>query len=205
MDAWNWLDGSVQNRSQQSVIVRGKDQHKHCEAAIRDRLLKLAYSYLAKRSTSTHNITRYLVRAVFKTSFEKLNQEQKLQIDEVLETLCRLKLLDDQAFIASKITSYRQKGRSKRVICERLFHHYGLSREMVMDAFLLLEPNSHRAELCAAQRSLRRMLGLNAGEHPLMEQLTPSLRQKLYRQGFSIYNISDLVDFQDAYETQDGT
>ena len=87
----------------------------------KDKLLKYAIYYLSKYSSSKKNL-----EFILKKKIRRLSDEKKIrfhlynEIQFIIEKLEKLKLINDQVFVESKIQSFQYQAKSKNYIKQYL-------------------------------------------------------------------------------------
>lgn len=142
-----------------------------------DAIRSHALRYLAQRTTTRGHLRELLLRGALKRDPETRAAEHLPAIDVVLDELCTIGAVDDDAWMASRVASLRRQGNSPAVIRAKL-RAKRVAPDRIDACFADAAPD---ADLVAALRHLRkRRLGPWAPQIDVQAAIT-----RLGRAGFA--------------------
>ena len=112
----------------------------------KDKLLKYAIYYLSKYSSSKKNL-----EFILKKKIRRLSDEKKIrfhlynEILIIIEKLEKLKLINDQVFVESKIQSLQYQAKSKNYIKQYLLQK-GIDKQLIEEQISLFYENNKNLE-----------------------------------------------------------
>ena len=112
----------------------------------KDKLLKYAIYYLSKYSSSKKNL-----EFILKKKIRRLSDEKKIrfhlynEIQIIIEKLEKLKLINDQVFVESKIQSLQYQAKSKNYIKQYLLQK-GIDKQLIEEQISLFYGNNKNLE-----------------------------------------------------------
>jgi len=112
----------------------------------KDKLLKYAIYYLSKYSSSKKNL-----EFILKKKIKRLSDEKKIrfhlynEIQFIIEKLEKLKLINDQVFVESKIQSFQYQAKSKNYIKQYLLQK-GIDKQLIEEQISLFYENNKNLE-----------------------------------------------------------
>ena len=112
----------------------------------KDKLLKYAIYYLSKYSSSKKNL-----EFILKKKIRRLSDEKKIrfhlynEIQIIIEKLEKLKLINDQVFVESKIQSLQYQAKSKNYIKQYLLQK-GIDKQLIEEQISLFYENNKNLE-----------------------------------------------------------
>ena len=118
-------------------------------------LIKKAFDYLSRYSSSSHKLQRILQRFAIRKLPNDDPEEIRKTIHEILELCIKLGYLNDQNFALTFAQSQRRMGRSQAMIRSRLRQH-ALTDDIIKHALTEADENSANGDLLAAIRFAKR-------------------------------------------------
>ncbi|MFO0746082.1 MAG: RecX family transcriptional regulator [Myxococcota bacterium] len=162
-------------------------------------LKELALNYVARFPCTTERLRRYLgtkMRDAVKAG-EAKGSDVGRWIDGVVQTLLRVKLLDDNAYAELRARTLHLRGRGERFITRDL-HHRHAEEGAIGHAIETLDAETPSADLVAAIRlAKKRRLGPFAPEATRAEHRQRHMAA-MARSGFSFSIARQVIDARDA-------
>ena len=152
----------------------------------KDKLLKYAIYYLSKYSSSKKNLEFILKKKIRRLSDEKKIRFQLYnEIQIIIEKLEKLKLINDQVFVESKIQSLQYQAKSKNYIKQYLLQK-GIDKQLIEEQISLFYENNKNLEKENALKFAKKRNLINS-DQDYQKKLS-----KMARAGFS-YDIAKEV------------
>ena len=112
----------------------------------KDKLLKYAIYYLSKYSSSKKNLEFILKKKIRRLSDEKqIRFHLYNEIQIIIEKLEKLKLINDQVFVESKIQSLQYQAKSQNYIKQYLLKK-GIDKQLIEEQISLFYENNKNLE-----------------------------------------------------------
>jgi len=112
----------------------------------KDKLLKYAIYYLSKYSSSKKNLEFILKKKIRRLSDEKqIRFHLYNEIQIIIEKLEKLKLINDQVFVESKIQSLQYQAKSQNYIKQYLLQK-GIDKQLIEEQISLFYENNKNLE-----------------------------------------------------------
>ena len=149
----------------------------------KDKLLKYAIYYLSKYSSSKKNLEFILKKKIRRLSDEKqIRFHLYNEIHVIIEKLEKLKLINDQVFVESKIQSLQYQAKSQNYIKQYLLQK-GIDKQLIEEQISLFYENNKNLEKENALKFAKKRNLIN-NDQDYQKKLS-----KLARAGFS-YDIA---------------
>ncbi len=143
------------------------------------KLLKYAVDYLSKYDSSKKNLLDVLKRKIFKSNISGIEKKNLIDVcHKIILKLEKNKLIDDNKYIVSKISSLSRIGKSKNFIFNYLLKK-GLDKSKIDSNLDIFNDNNKDWELDAARLFAKKKRLLDSSE------IYEKKLAKMARAGFS--------------------
>jgi len=181
-----------------SAADAGKPKKRRFPVRTEEALKNLALSYVARFPCTTEKLRKHLAKKMRDAldAGEAQPGDGRKWIDGVIETLTRVKLLDDKAYAEARAMTLHRRGRATSIIVRDLAQR-GAPETAILQARDALAETSENPDLTAAARLARKKRLGPFSKVPLTQDLRRKQLATLARSGFSFDIARQIVDAKD--------